>query len=363
MEPTMKKTKLKQGRIIWTEPERTLVALAVREEMQVNQSKTLGPSMIMHCSQKVLGERGRSFPNPTDMNWMVGMLAAMNSGTLKTGQETSQGIEVPQSLLCLLERPIATLDVSMAIKRRLIDATLQTIGDLVLSTDKDILGVKFLGTSHLTQIKEALSWLGLTTGMIKAEEPQRENNPPVPSVKVVDAEDTATTFVKHMLSEVESNMIAFAEHFTLASLETMRITVNESLEILKEQMMQDQIASIQKSVQVAAGKYMSQAGFKVDLSKIPTKKIVIVGPRDTTAAELRKMYDKRCKKLFIWDGSQAMSLLEDNLKFADHVILQTGMVPHSANDKVRDVYKAEPIIIGKTGGNSELHKVMDALLT
>ena len=356
----MKQTR--NQRIIWTEAERTLVALAVREEIQAHPDKTFGPSMIMRCGQQVLGERGRSFPNPADMTWMVDMLAAMDSGTLKTGQETSSGIEVPEGLESLLKRPIATLDVSMAIKRRLSDATFQTIGDLALSSDKDILSVKFLGTTHLESIKGALAALGLTTGMIISKETTVETKPIVPSARVVDAEDAATTFVKHMLSEVESNMVSFAEHFTLDSLETMRTTINESLELMKEQMMQDQIASIQKSVQVAAGKYMSQAGFRVNSSKIPSKKIVIVGPRDTTAAELRKLYSSRCKKLVIWDGSQAMSLLEDNLKYADHVILQTGMVSHSANDKVKDVYKAEPIMVGKTGGNTELHNVMNELL-
>jgi DNA-directed RNA polymerase subunit alpha len=65
----------------------------------------------------------------------------------------------------LLDRPLADLELSVRARNCLDGAELDTVGDLVSLSEADVMKLKNLGKTSLTEIKNKLSELGLNLGM------------------------------------------------------------------------------------------------------------------------------------------------------------------------------------------------------
>ena len=68
-------------------------------------------------------------------------------------------------LQVLLERPIADLELSVRARNCLDSANLMTLYDLVTLSENEVMKLKNLGKTSLTEIKSRLSEKGLSLGM------------------------------------------------------------------------------------------------------------------------------------------------------------------------------------------------------
>ena len=64
-----------------------------------------------------------------------------------------------------LSRPIAELELSVRARNCLDGANIQTLRDLVTLSENEVMNLKNLGKTSLTEIKNKLSELGLSLGM------------------------------------------------------------------------------------------------------------------------------------------------------------------------------------------------------
>ena len=64
-----------------------------------------------------------------------------------------------------LSRPLAELDLSVRARNCLDSANLQTLGDLVSLSENEVMNLKNLGKTSLTEIKTKLTEQGLSLGM------------------------------------------------------------------------------------------------------------------------------------------------------------------------------------------------------
>lgn len=79
--------------------------------------------------------------------------------------EFNQKNRQADELLKLLERPIADLELSVRARNCLDSANLQTLKDLVTMSESEVMKLKNLGKTSLTEIKNRLAEKGLTLGM------------------------------------------------------------------------------------------------------------------------------------------------------------------------------------------------------
>ena len=64
-----------------------------------------------------------------------------------------------------MNRPLAELELSVRARNCLDSANLQTLGELVSMSEAEVMKLKNLGKTSLTEIKNKLSELGLNLGM------------------------------------------------------------------------------------------------------------------------------------------------------------------------------------------------------
>ena len=72
----------------------------------------------------------------------------------------------------ILSRSVEEMELSMRSYNCLKNARIETIGDLVRHTEKDILRIKNLGRKSLNELREILGIIGLEFGMSGAEDLQ-----------------------------------------------------------------------------------------------------------------------------------------------------------------------------------------------
>ena len=65
----------------------------------------------------------------------------------------------------MLDRPIAELELSVRARNCLDSANLQTLKDLVIMSEAEVMKLKNLGKTSLTEIKNRLAEKGLSLGM------------------------------------------------------------------------------------------------------------------------------------------------------------------------------------------------------
>jgi len=83
--------------------------------------------------------------------------------------EFNQKNRQADELLKMLERPIADLELSVRARNCLDSANLQTLKDLVTLSEPEVMKLKNLGKTSLTEIKNRLAEKGLTLGMTIAQ--------------------------------------------------------------------------------------------------------------------------------------------------------------------------------------------------
>jgi len=79
--------------------------------------------------------------------------------------EYNQKNRQSDELKALLERPIADLELSVRARNCLDSANLQTLKDLVIMSESEVMKLKNLGKTSLTEIKNRLAEKGLSLGM------------------------------------------------------------------------------------------------------------------------------------------------------------------------------------------------------
>jgi DNA-directed RNA polymerase subunit alpha len=83
-----------------------------------------------------------------------------------TKSEFNQQTREDDELMKLLERPIADLDLSVRARNCLDSANLATLYDVVVMSESEVMKLKNLGKTSLTEIKSRLSEKGLSLGMM-----------------------------------------------------------------------------------------------------------------------------------------------------------------------------------------------------
>ena len=68
----------------------------------------------------------------------------------------------------MLERSVADLDLSVRARKALALLNIQTIGDLCVKTEAELMGVKNFGMTSLVEIKEKLAENGLGLRTLEA---------------------------------------------------------------------------------------------------------------------------------------------------------------------------------------------------
>jgi DNA-directed RNA polymerase subunit alpha len=86
-------------------------------------------------------------------------------GELPAGEETSA-----KEIRDKLKLPVSVLEPSVRAENCLAAANIQTLGDLVKLTEADVLKIKNFGKTSLKEIKKKLADMGLSFGMVIAEE-------------------------------------------------------------------------------------------------------------------------------------------------------------------------------------------------
>ena len=88
----------------------------------------------------------------------------------KIGLTISWRVEIGITWPMAIERPVASLDLSVRASNCLEAAKIETIGDLVRMTESQLLQLRSFGRTSLEEVKRKLEELGLSLGM-KLDEP------------------------------------------------------------------------------------------------------------------------------------------------------------------------------------------------
>lgn len=116
---------------------------------------TITPEMALVEAAKILRKHLNPFVQYFDMG------EELPVGGLISEPAASVDVELSEKLA----RPVADLDLSVRASNCLESAKVQTIGQLVLMTEADLLKVRSFGKTSLREVKRKLADLGLTLGM------------------------------------------------------------------------------------------------------------------------------------------------------------------------------------------------------
>lgn len=137
--------------------------------IEVWTNGTVTPEMALVEAAKIL----RKHLNPFVQYFEIGTSVASESA--------SAAARVEEELVRKLKMPTSELDLSVRASNCLESAKLQTVAELVVRTEPDLLKVRSFGKTSLREVKRKLSDMGLSLGMELPEE-MREQQAPAAAV-------------------------------------------------------------------------------------------------------------------------------------------------------------------------------------
>lgn len=131
--------------------------------LEVWTNGTITPEMALVEAAKIL----RKHLNPFVQYFELGQQTASESA--------AAAARVDEELIRKLQMPISELDLSVRASNCLESAKLNTVADLVLMPESDLLKVRSFGKTSLREVKRKLTDLGLSLGMELPEELKTQN--------------------------------------------------------------------------------------------------------------------------------------------------------------------------------------------
>lgn len=128
-----------------------------RLTMEIWTNGTVTPDMALVEAAKIL----RKHLNP--------FVQYLEIGEERVTQEAAAVAGLDEELLRKLNMPISELDLSVRASNCLESAQIETIGQLVQKTDKDLLKLRSFGKTSLREVQRKLDDLGLSLGMTLPE--------------------------------------------------------------------------------------------------------------------------------------------------------------------------------------------------
>jgi DNA-directed RNA polymerase subunit alpha len=125
--------------------------------MDVWTNGTVTPEMAVVEAAKIL----RKHLNP--------FVQYFEAGEELVSQEAAKAASVDEELIRKLTMPISELDLSVRASNCLESARIQTVADLVVKTDSDLLKVRSFGKTSLREVKKKLQDINLDLGMTLPE--------------------------------------------------------------------------------------------------------------------------------------------------------------------------------------------------
>ncbi len=121
--------------------------------MDIWTNGTISPEMALVEAAKILRKHLNPFVQFFDM------------GRELVSEEAAKAAGVDEELIRKLNMPIGDLDLSVRASNCLESARIQTVADLVIRTDADLLKVRSFGRTSLREVKKKLNDIGLDLGM------------------------------------------------------------------------------------------------------------------------------------------------------------------------------------------------------
>jgi DNA-directed RNA polymerase subunit alpha len=125
--------------------------------LEVWTNGTVTPEMALVEAAKILRKHLNVFVQNFDI------------GSERVSQEAAAAASVDDELVRKLSMPVADLDLSVRASNCLESAQIQTVADLVVKTEADLLKVRSFGRTSLREVKRKLQDLNLSLGMTLPE--------------------------------------------------------------------------------------------------------------------------------------------------------------------------------------------------
>ena len=125
--------------------------------MDIWTNGTVSPEMALVEAAKIL----RKHLNP--------FVQYFEAGEELVSQEAAKAASVDEELIRKLTMSISELDLSVRASNCLESARIQTVADLVVKSDADLLKVRSFGKTSLREVKKKLQDIGLDLGMTLPE--------------------------------------------------------------------------------------------------------------------------------------------------------------------------------------------------
>lgn len=125
--------------------------------LEVWTNGTVTPEMALVEAAKILRKHLNVFVQNFDI------------GSERVSQEAAAAAAVDDELVRKLSMPVADLDLSVRASNCLESAQIQTVADLVVKTEADLLKVRSFGRTSLREVKRKLQDLNLSLGMTLPE--------------------------------------------------------------------------------------------------------------------------------------------------------------------------------------------------
>ena len=141
---------------------RTLADLLAISEAELRSYKSLGDASIEEINA-MLAQRGLRLGQLKEQQNTAARQAVYEK--IKGESESDEGA---------FNRPVSELNLSVRARKALALLNVQTIGDLCVKTEAELMGVKNFGITSLLEIKEKLIEIGLGLRTLEEEEPPQE---------------------------------------------------------------------------------------------------------------------------------------------------------------------------------------------
>jgi hypothetical protein len=343
--------------VVWDEAERLAIATVCMERME--EGYALTQMMIVTVGKELLSkDRHRNFCGPTDKVWVLDIIAQIK----KANRTLKAAIPVHQPEGDILSRPVATLELSPAARRRLINNGMKTIGDVCSKSRADLLSLIQFGTKKVDDIEVALKTLKLSLGQKMTSVHLPEVVKPNPHVELPIVHETAPANLDEAFAKFTSSIDLAARDLGidigLHVLATAEKELPQVISMMKPYLMEKAATSVTSMMKDSVSSYLSGVSAKTSTGMVNLK-VVVVGARNNSAAILKNQFGSRFKKLTVWDAEQGMDILHNNLEHADEVIVMTSWCSHTAHEKVKTRFKGTPRLVN--GGNTELFTALETL--
>jgi DNA-directed RNA polymerase subunit alpha len=134
---------------------RTLADLLRVTEAEMRSYKNFGESSLDEIKD-MLAQRGLKLGQAADQQNQATKRAVYEELKAQTGSTDE-----------VLNKPVNELELSIRARKALVLLNVQTVGDLCMKTDAELMGVKNFGTTSLNEIKTKLTALGLSLRTIE----------------------------------------------------------------------------------------------------------------------------------------------------------------------------------------------------